>query len=95
MNNWPTCLRRDGREKVPFNTWSARWIFFANGIWLRMRRIASAREKPFLFLRRTIWVSRSAVTTMVVINSLVDAGFEEERHFVDHDGLGFCVSDPR
>ena len=32
---------------------------------LLMRRIASARERPFLFLRRAIWVSRSAVTTMV------------------------------
>ena len=79
MNNWPTCLRRDGRGKVPFNTWSACWIFFVNGIWLRMRRIASARKAVSFLEARNLGVAVGGDHDGCV-DAFVYAGFEEERY---------------
>ena len=54
----------------PLSTISARRVFCLKGIWLVMRRSASARVRPFRFFNLAICVSRSVVTTMILSTRL-------------------------
>lgn len=69
------------RGNVPSMTISALRSFSDNGIWLRIRRSASARVRPFRFFRRVICVLWSAVTTMILSTRLsIPASKSRGRH---------------